>query len=141
MSGAQADKMARPRGRRELTTMQVVKQLSIGQSWPPDWAREVPAKVNSYQSGRWCVGGHVNQAITRMWRLINQTAIKIWRRDLQEPVSSLVLAPVAEASPDLSYRLVYPAGQGRGWLGLMSRTTICAREAFSTGRVPVGRGR
>jgi hypothetical protein len=29
---------------------------------------------------------------------------------------------------------------GRGWLGLTSKMTISAHEAFSTGRVPVGRG-
>ena len=58
--------------------MQVVKQPSTGQSWLPDWTREVSAKVNYYQSGRLCLGGRVNQA-----------AIKIWGRDLQEPVSSL----------------------------------------------------
>jgi hypothetical protein len=121
--------------------MQVVKQLSTGQSGLPDWTREVSAKVNSYQSGRLCVGGHVNQAITRMWSLINQAAKKIWGRDLQEPVSSLILGMVGEASPDLSYCLVCPAGQGGGWLGLTSRTTISAHGAFSTRRVAVGRGR
>jgi len=176
MSGAQADKMSRPRGRRELTTTQVVKQLSTEQSWLPDWTREVSAKVNSYQSGRvYCLknvvaqfiglaplslrgakrrsnlGGEPNEIATprqvgaridkSAWCWMKETATKIWGRDLREPVSSLVLAPVAEASPDLSYRLVYPAGQARGWLGLTSRTTICAREAFSNGRVPVGRGR
>jgi hypothetical protein len=129
MSGAEADKMPRPRGRRELTTTQVAKQLNTGQNWLPDWTTEVLAKVNSYQSGRLCVGGHVNQAAT-----------KIWGRDLLEPVSSLFLAMATEASPDLSYCLVCPAGQGRGWLGLTNRTTISAHGAFSTGRVPVGRG-
>ena len=114
MSGAEADKMPRPRGRRELTIMPVIKQLSTGQSWLPDWMREVSAKVNFYQSGRLCVGGRVNQATTRMWSLMNQAATKIWGRDLQEPVSSLVLAMVGEASPDLSYRLVCLAGKGRG---------------------------
>jgi len=141
MSGAQADKMPRPRGRRELTTTHVAKQFSTGQSWLPDWTREVSAKVNSYQSGRLCVGGRVNQATTRMWTLMNQAATKIWGRDLQEQVSSLVLATVGEASPDLSYCLVCPAGKGRRWMGLTSRTTISAHEAFSTRRVTVGRGR
>jgi len=134
-------KMPGPRGRRELTTMQMAKQLSRGQSRLPDLTREVSAKVNPCQSGRLCVGGRVNQATTRMWSLINQAATKIWGRDLQEPVSSLVLAMVGEASPDLSYCLVCPAGAGRGWLRMMNRTTISAHEAFSTGRVPVGRGR
>ena len=132
MSGVEADKMPRPRGRRELPTMPVVKQSSRGQSWLPDWMREVSAKVNFYQSGRLCVGSRVNQATTRMWSLMNQTATKIWGRDLQELVSSLVLATVGEASPDLSYCLVYPAGEGRGWMGLTSRTTISAHGAFST---------
>lgn len=141
MSGAEADKTPRPRGRRELTTMQVVKQLSTGQSWLPDWTREVSAKVNSYQSGRLCVGGRVNQTTTRMWSLMNQAATKIWGRDLQKPVSSLVLAMVGEASPDLSYCLVCPASQGRGWMGLTSRTTISAHGAFSARRMAVGRGR
>ena len=94
--------------------MRVVKQLSTDQSCLPDWTREVSAKVNSYQSGHLCVGGRVNQATTSMWSLISQAATKIWGRDLQEPVSSLVLAMVGEASPDLSYRLVCLAGKGRG---------------------------
>jgi hypothetical protein len=112
-----------------LTTTQVVKQLSTGQSWLPDWTREISAKVNCYQSGRWCAGGHVNQAAT-----------KIWRRDPQKLVSSLFLAIVGEASSDLSYGLDCPASQGREWLGLRSRTTISAHGAFSTRRMPVGRG-
>jgi len=166
MSGAKADKMPRPRGRRELATMQVVKQLSTGQSRLPDWTREVSAKVNSYQSGRvYCLknvvaqfiglaplslrgakrrsnlGGEPNEIATPRQvgarndkmrpRLINQAATKIWGRDLQEPVSSLVLAMVGKASPDLSYGLVCPAGKGRGWMGLTNRTTISAHGAFS----------
>lgn len=121
--------------------MQVVKQLSTGQSRLPDWTREVSAKVNSYQSVRLCVEGRVNQATTRMLSLINQAATKIWGRDLQERVSSLVLAMVGEASPDLSYCLVCPAGKGWGWMELTSMTTISAHGAFSTRRVTVGRGR
>jgi len=141
MSNAEADKMSRPRGKRELTTMQAVKQLSTGQSRLPDWISEISAKVNSHQSGCLCVGGRVNQVTTRMCSLINQAATKIWGRDLQEPVSSLVLGMVGEALPDLSYCLVCPAGKGRGWMGLMSRTTISAHGVFSTRRVTVGRGR
>ena len=176
MSGAEADKMPGPRGRRELTTMQVAKQLSTGQSWLPDWTREVSTKVNCYQSGRLCclknvvarfiglaplslrgakrrsnLGGEPNEIATprqvgarndkRRARLVNQAATKTWGRDLQEPVSSLVLAPVAQTSSNFSYHLVCPAGAGRGWLRMMNRTTISAHEAFSTGRVPVGRGR
>ena len=50
------------------------------------------------------------------WGWLKETATKSWRRDLQMRVSSL-------------------------FLGLMNKTTISAHEAFSTGRVPVGRGR
>jgi len=111
-------------------TTQVVKQFSTGQSWLPDWTREVSAKVNSYQSGRLCLGGRVNQVNARMWSLMNQAATKIWRRDLREPVSSLVLAMVGEASPDLSYwvdeadeqehylcpwSILHKEGDGRSW--------------------------
>jgi len=123
MSGAEADKMPRPRGGRELTTMQVVKQLSTGQSWLPDWTREVSAKVNPCQSGRLCVGGRINQATTRMWSLMNQAATKIWGRDLQEPVSSLVLAMVGEGvdgADEQDYYLcpwsiLHKEGGGRSW--------------------------
>jgi len=116
MSGAEADKMPRPRGRRGLTTMPVVKQLSTGQSWLPDWMREVSAKVNFYQSRRLCVGGRVNQATTRIWSLMNQAATKIWGRDLQEPVSSLVLAMVGKHHPiRLTAWFVPLAREGGGW--------------------------
>jgi hypothetical protein len=54
MSGAEADRMPGLRGGRELTTMQVAKQLSTGQSWLRDCTREVSAKVNSCQGGRLC---------------------------------------------------------------------------------------
>ena len=67
MSSANADKMPGLR-RRELTAMQVVKQLSTGQSRLPDWTREALAKVKPYGSGRLCAGGGVNQAATTMWR-------------------------------------------------------------------------
>jgi len=115
MSGAKADKMPGLRRKRELTAMQVVKQLSTGQSRLPDWTREVLAKVKPYQSGRLCLGERVNHAATGMWRWMNQAAIKNWGRDLQEPVSSLVLGMAGEASPDLSYCLVCHGGQGWGW--------------------------
>jgi hypothetical protein len=159
-----------------LTTTQVAKQLSTGQSWLRDCTREVSAKVNSCQGGRLCclknvvgrfiglaplslreakrrsnLGGEPNEIATprqvgarndkRRPRWINQAATKSWRRDLQMPVSSLVLALVRQASPDLAYCVVSRAGQGKGWLGLTSRTTISAHEAFSTGRVPVDGGR
>jgi hypothetical protein len=99
-------KMSRPMGRRELTTMQMAQQLSRGQIRLPDWTREISAKVKPYGSGRLCVGERVNHAATGMWSWINQAATKIWGRDLQEPVSSLVLAVSGETSPDLFYYLV-----------------------------------
>jgi len=49
------------------------------------------------------------------WCPMKETATKCCRRDLDEQVSSL-------------------------FLGLTSRTTISTHGAFSTGRVPVGRG-
>jgi len=49
------------------------------------------------------------------WCWMKEAATKSWRRDLDEQVSSL-------------------------FLGLTSRTTISTHGAFSTGRVPVGRG-
>jgi len=87
--------------------MPVVKQLSTGQSWLPDWMREVSAKVNFYQS----------------------------RQNLgKRPAGAglfISFGDGREASPDSSYCLVCPAGKGRGWMGLTSRTTISAHEAFS----------
>jgi len=50
------------------------------------------------------------------WWCTKETATKCWRRDLHLKVSSF-------------------------FLGFMSKTSIPAHEAFSTGRVPVGRGR
>jgi hypothetical protein len=50
------------------------------------------------------------------WCWMKEAATKGWRRDLHLKVSSL-------------------------FLGLASRATISAHEAFSTGRVPVGCGR
>ena len=98
--------------------MQVTKQLSTGQSRLLDWTREVSAKVNSCGSGRSCVGGGVNQATTRMWRCMNQTTTKIWGRDLQKPVSSLVLAMAGADEQD--YYLcpcnsLHKEGDGRSW--------------------------
>jgi hypothetical protein len=53
-----------------------------------------------------------------MWSLINQTAIKIWGRDLQEPVSSLVLA--MDRADEQEYYLcpwsiLHKEGAGRSW--------------------------
>jgi hypothetical protein len=110
----QADKMRGPKRRRELTTMQLAKQLSTGQSWLPGWTREVSAKVKPYGSGRLCTDERINHSATGIWRWINQAAIKIWGRDLQELVSSLVLGMAGEASLDLSYCPVCHTGQGWG---------------------------
>jgi hypothetical protein len=118
MTGAESDKMPRPRGRRELSTMQVVKQLSRGQSWLPDWTREVSAKMNSYQNRRLCLGGRINQAATGMWSLINQAATKIWGRDRQELVSSLVLAVDGADEQDnylCPWSILRREGAGRSW--------------------------
>ena len=151
------------RGGRELTTTQVAERPSNPGGEPNEIAtpRQVGARNDK---GAWC------------W--LKETATKSWRRDLQMRVSSLFLAPVAETSPDFSYRLVSAAGHGspslrgtrmpkqsgrgmrlprpfsgarndtsvgglaptRGELGLMNKTTISVHGAFSTGRVPVGRG-
>ena len=115
MSGVEADKIRGPKRRRELTTMQVAKQLSTDQSWLPDWTREVSAKVKPYVSGRLCAGGRVNHSATGIWRFINQASTKIWGGDLRKPVSSLVSAVAGEASPDLSYCLVCHGGEGWRW--------------------------
>jgi len=122
----EADKMPALRGGRELTTTQFAERPSNPGGGPNEIAtpRQVGARNDK---GAWC------------W--LKETATKSWRRDLQVRVSSLFLAPVAETSPDFSYRLVFAAGQRTGWLGLMNKTTISVHEAFSTGRVPVGRGR
>jgi hypothetical protein len=118
MSGAEADKMRGPKRRRELTTMQLVKQLNTDQSWLPDWTREISAKVNHYQSGRLCLGGRVNHSATGIWRLINQASTKIRGRDPQGLVSSLVLA-VAGADEQDYYlcpcSILRKGGNGRSW--------------------------
>ena len=90
MSGVKADKMPGLMGKRKLTTMQVAKQLSTGQS-----SKEIatPRQVGARND-------------RRAWRWINQVATKMWGRDLQERDSSLLLAVAGEASPDLSSRLV-----------------------------------
>jgi hypothetical protein len=140
----EAGKMPGLRGGRELTIAQVAKLPRSGRNWLGDFGEKVPARMNFYH------GGEPNEIATprqvgarndkRAWCWLKETATKGWRRDLNLQVSSLFLAPVAETSPDFSYRLVFAAGQRTGWLGLMNRTTISAQGAFSTGRVPVGRG-
>ena len=146
--------------RRELTTMQMVKQLSTDQSWLPDWRREALAKMKYYGIGslrspknigaqfigfaylslrgaRFLaytlnrlrnLGGEPNEIATprqvgarndrRVWWWINQAAIKNWGRDLQERVSSLVLA-VAGADRNDDYpclwNTLHQEGDGRSW--------------------------
>ena len=136
----QADKMPGLRGGRELRTTQLAKLVSTGRSWVSDWRGEVPARVNCYHGGRFCAGGRVTQATANAWCWMKESATRSWRRDLQMPVSSLFFTPVKESLPAFSYRSICRTGAGRGWLGLMSKTTISPHGAFSTGRVPVGRG-
>jgi len=146
------NKMWGLRGGRELTTTRVAKQVSAGGSWMYDWTGEVLATVSSYhgalaflslrgtmvpkQSGRcmrlprpfsWArndklepngiatprVVGARNEK--NAWCWMKEAATKSWRRDLQELVSSL-------------------------FLGMADNMTISTHGAFSTGRVPVGRG-
>jgi len=98
--------------------MQTVEQLRTGQIRFPDWTREISANVNSYQSGRLCMGDRVNQATIRMWSLINQTATKIWGRDLREPVSSLFLAMVGVDDQNdylCPWSILRKEGDGRSW--------------------------
>ena len=145
-----SNKMCGLRGGRELTTTQVAKQVNTGRSWMYDWKGEVPAKANySYGGCLYCskdvgaqfvglaspslrgakrrgnLGGEANGIVTprfvgvrngkNAWCWMKEAATRSWRRDPQTPVSSL-------------------------FLGLMSNTTISTHGAFSTGRVPVGRG-
>jgi len=95
----EAGKMPGLRGGRELTTAQVVERPSNLGGEPNEIA--TPRQVGARNDKRaWC------------W--LKETATKSWRRDLQEPVSSLFLVPVAQTSSDFSYRLVCRAGRGRG---------------------------
>ena len=104
--------------RRELMTRQAAKQLSTGQSWLPDWTREVLAKVKHYGSVSLYVGVRVNHSATGIWRLINQAATKIWGRDLQKPVSSLVLAMAGADEQDYylcPWSILCKESEGRSW--------------------------
>jgi len=112
----EVDKMCGLRGRRELTITQVAKLVRTGWSRLICWSGKVPGGANSYHFGRFCAGGRVAQATAGGWWWTKEAATKSWRRDVRWQVSSL-------------------------FSGLMNRTTIPARGAFSTGRVPVGRGR
>jgi len=137
----QTDKMPGLRGGRELTMVQVAKLVSSGRRWPGDLVTKAGARTDFY------AGGEPNEIATprqvgarndkrtpneiagpsthgvecwasndkRAWCWMKEAATKSWRRDLNLRVSSLVL-------------------------GVGSKTTISAHEAFSTGRVPVGRG-
>jgi hypothetical protein len=72
-------------------------------------------------------------AITkRAWCWMKETATKGWRRDLRMRVSSLFLAPVAQTSPDFSYRLVSAAGHGSPSL----RGTIMPKQSRTGMRLP-----
>ena len=156
-------KMSGLRGGRELTTTQVAKLVSTGWSRVGELTKEVPVNLGCYRAREPAEIAAPRQAGARndkrepdeiatprqvgarndkrAWCWMKETGTKSWRRDLRVPVSSLFLVPVAETSPDFSYRLVCATGQRTGWLGLMNRTTISTHEAFSTRRVPVGRGR
>ena len=116
MSGVKADKMPGLMGKRKLTTMQVAKQLSTGQS-----SKEIatPRQVGARND-------------RRAWRWINQVATKMWGRDLQERVSSLVLAVAGEASPGLSYCLVSPGGHESPSL----RGTVVPKQSRRGMRLP-----
>jgi hypothetical protein len=103
------------RGGRELTTAQVARKAGTGRRGLSNWMEEVPAKVSYYRGGRLCAEHRVIRAIASAWCWMKERATKSWRRDLQMLVSSL-------------------------FLGLTSKTTISPHGAFSTGRVPVGRG-
>ena len=131
------------RGGRQLTTTRVTKQVNTGRSWMGQWTGEVPVGFGSYQGGPGFMSlrgarfladarnrlGNLDReqdeiATTRLagarnderaWCWMKEAATESWRRDLQTPVSSLVLWAV-------------------------DRMTISTRGAFSTGRVRVGRG-
>ena len=131
MSGAEADKMSRPRGRRELTTTQVVKQLSTGQSWLPERMRQVLANCSEIATPRQ-VGARNDK---RAWCWMKEAATKSWRRDVHLQVSSLFLARVAEAASGFSrwrgnrvagadehddyscpWSILHNEGAGRSWV-------------------------
>jgi hypothetical protein len=124
------------RGGRELTTTRVARQTNTDRSWMYDWRQGVPATIASYYGAlaspslrgakrRSDLGGEPNGIATprlvgarndkNAWCWTKEAATKSWRRDPQELVSSL-------------------------FLGRMTKMTISTRGAFSTGRVPVGRG-
>jgi len=89
-----------------MKTTEVAQHLSRGESRLLNWLREVLAKVNSYQSGRFPIGDCLNQATT-----------KICRRNMRQQFSSLfsLLMMVGLLSSDSYYCSVCPAG--RGWEG------------------------
>jgi hypothetical protein len=86
-------------GRRELTTMQVAKLFSAGRSSKEiarndskgaiivSAAKQSPAPLHGIAAPR-PVGARNDKSA---WWWPQETAVKIWRRDLQMPVSSLVL--------------------------------------------------
>jgi hypothetical protein len=103
-------------GRRELTTMQVSKLFSTGRS-----SNEIAATRQ--------VGAR-NGKIA--WWCTKEAATKSWRRDLQMPVSLLVLAVAAETSYDFSYSVICPAGHGSPSL----RGTIVPKQSRRGMRLP-----
>ena len=117
----EAGKMPEERGGRELTIAQVAKLVSTAWSRVGELTKEVPVNLGCYRAREPTeiaaprqVGARNDKRGPRLI-MISHAAMKIRRRDLQMGVSSLVL-------------------------GLTNGTTISTRGAFSSGRVPVGRG-
>ena len=112
------DKMRGLTGGR-LTTGQVLELVGSGRSWVSDCRGKVPVNLGCYRARAPAEIAAPRQVGARndkgAWCWLKEAATKSWRRDLQMTVSSLVL-------------------------GLTNGTTISTRGAFSTGRVPVGRG-
>jgi len=141
----QADKMRGPKRKREFTTMQVTKQLSTGQSWLPDWTREVSAKVKPYGSGRLCSSKNVIGQFTGLAYLsLRGTRFLAYTRNR---LRNLAGEPKRLPRPDKSGLAMTgglgdsPPNPNRGKMAVMSRTTISAHGTFSARRVTVGHGR
>jgi hypothetical protein len=83
----------------------------------------------------------VTRAIANEWCWMKETATKSRRRDLQMPVSSLVFGAGQGSIASLLLPLDLSCWHGTRWIRVTSKMTISARGAFSTGRMPVGRGR
>jgi hypothetical protein len=98
-----------------LKTTQVASQAGADRSCTGEWTGEVPANADFYHGELLCAGDRVTQAMANAWWCLNETATGSWRRDLDLQVSSL-------------------------FLKLIHSMTISTHGAFSTGRIPVGRG-